>query len=202
MKPRRETMKNLLIGLLILASLIGLSCQSTPPETASVSQSEQSTTPTPTQPPTNTQTTPTVTATPVIVGAVTQQKIDEALNRRYEAYRSKLDLTGAQNYTVVWGDTLSQITRSFYGSLTNVGVAGTTNGFYFPVLMLTSDTDIVDPDLIEPGMVLTVPDLRRNLNNPTARQAIKDFLNDVAYIYNRKNLPLEEAGLKRLSNSL
>jgi LysM repeat protein len=138
----------------------------------------------------------------VIEGEVTQQKVDDALNQIYDAFRTKLDLSGAQEYTVKAGDNLSQIARNFYGSLTGVGAAGSNNGFYFPVIMLASDSHIVDPDRIEPGMKLKIPDLRKNLDNPVSRKAIKDCLNDVAYVYNKKGKPEEENGLKTLANSL
>ena len=165
-------MKKILICLLIAAAFIGMSCKSTP-------------------------------ASPVIEGEVTQEKVNTALEQIYDNYRGSLDMTGAREYTVVRGDSLSQITRSHYGSLTDVGAAGPSNGFYFPVIMLASpDSPIVDPDLIEPGLKLMVPDLKRNLDNPAARKAIKDCLVDVAYIYNRKGKPAEEAGLKALADSL
>ena len=139
----------------------------------------------------------------VIEGDVTQEKIDDALEQIYETYRGRLDLTGAQSYVVVRGDSLSQIARRFFGSLTNVGEAGVNNGFYFPVIMLASpDSHIVDPDLIEPGLALNIPDLQRNLANSSARRAIKDFLFEIAYIYNRKDRPAEEEGLRRLADSL
>ena len=137
-----------------------------------------------------------------IEGEVTQQKVDEALGQIYDTYRPLLDLTGAQNYTVVRGDTLSEITRRYYGNLTDVGVAGPHNGFYFPVIMMASDGKIVDPDLIEPGMNLKVPDLKKNLANPGARKAIKDTLIDVAYVYNKKGVAASEEGLKKLASSL
>ena len=139
---------------------------------------------------------------PVIEGEVTQEKVNEVLTQIYDTYRNSLDMTGAQDYTVVRGDTLSQITRNFYGSLTGVGEAGPNNGFYFPVIMMASDSEIVDPDLIEPGMKMKIVDLQRNLDNPTARKAIKDCLLDVAYVYNRKGIPASENGLKALANSL
>jgi len=142
------------------------------------------------------------TSTPKIEGEVTQEKVNNALGQIYDNYRSKLDLSGAQNYTVVKGDTLSQITRTYYGNLTGVGDAGPSNGFYFPVIMMASDSNIVDPDMIEPGMRLTIPDLKKNLDNSGARKAIKDCLNDVAYVYNKKARPDTEAGLQKLANSL
>ena len=139
---------------------------------------------------------------PKIEGEITQAKVNEALGAIYDKYRGKLDLTGAQDYTVSSGDTLSQITRQHYGSLADVGNAGPNNGFYFPVIMVASDSHIVDPDLIEPGMKMKVPDLKKNLANPTARKAIKDCLNDVSYVYNRKGNTATEEGLKALANSL
>ena len=139
---------------------------------------------------------------PKIEGEVTQEKVNDALSQIYDNYRGKLDLTGAQDYTVVSGDTLSQITRRFYGSLTDVGDAGPSNGFYFPVIMIASESNIVDPDLIQPGMKMKIPDLKKNLDNPSARKAIKDALNDVAYVYNRKGHAATEEGLKNLAKSL
>jgi len=139
---------------------------------------------------------------PKIEGDVTQDKVNNALEHIYDTYRTKLDMSGAQDYTVVKGDTLSQITRKFYGDLTGVGEAGPNNGFYFPVIMMASDSNIVDPDLIEPGMNMKIPDLKKNLVNPAARKAIKDCLNDVAYVYNKKGVAATEDGLKKLANSL
>ena len=135
-------------------------------------------------------------------GEVTQESINLALGQIYTIYREKLDFTGAQEYVVVRGDTLSEITRRFYGNLTNVGDAGSNNGFYFPVIMMASDSHIVDPDFIEPGMRLTIIDLRRNLDNPVARQAIKEALIDVSHVYERRGRTAEQDGLRRLAYSL
>ena len=168
-------MKKLFIGIVILAALTALSCQTTG-QTLSGAK---------------------------IDGEVTQRKVDSALDHIYNTYRGKLDMTGSQEYFVQSGDTLSQITRKYYGHLNNVGEAGVDNGFYFPIVMLAStDSHILDPDLIEPRMKLVIIDLQRNLANSSSRKAIKDCLNDVAYIYNRKGRPAEEEGLKKLSNSL
>jgi hypothetical protein len=49
--------------------------------------------------------------------------------------------------------------------------------------MLASRERVRDPDLIIGGTVLIVPDLQRNLNDPGARQKIKDFLNEIADVY-------------------
>ena len=142
------------------------------------------------------------TAHPNIEGEVTQAKVNEALNQIYDTYRNRLDMTDVQDYTVARGDTLSQITRKYYGGLTGIGDAGPNNGFYFPVIMMASDSNIVDPDLIEPGMELKIVDLKRNLDNPVSRKAIKDCLIDVAYVYNKKGVQASEDGLKKLAASL
>jgi len=120
----------------------------------------------------------------------------------YGTVRTSLDLTGAQEYTVVSGDTLTHITRRFYGTLTNVGNAGAQNGFYFPIIMAASNHQIVDPDLIEPGMRLLIPDLQRNLNNQNSRRAIQQALRDVALLYVQKGHNETSDGLNRLANSL
>ena len=166
-------MKKLFLVLLAIAALFSFSCKSSP-----------------------------ATANPNIEGEVTQAKVNDALTLIYDTYRTRLDMTGAQDYTVERGDTLSQITRKYYGGLTGVGDAGPSNGFYFPVIMMASDSNIVDPDLIEPGMKLKVVDLQKNLDNPVSRKAIKDCLVDVAYVYNKKGVPASEDGLKKLAASL
>jgi hypothetical protein len=95
----------------------------------------------------------------------------------YETYESSIILEGAKNYSVVKGDTLSSIAIKSYGS---------KNGFFFPLIMLASQDVILDPDLIEVGMALSIPDLERNLADAKARAAIKSFLKDIAAVYERK----------------
>jgi LysM repeat protein len=135
-------------------------------------------------------------------GEITQEKVDLALDQIYDTYRPHLVMDGAQDYTVAAGDSLSAITRKHYGSLTGVGDAGPNNGFYFPVIIMAADSKIVDPDKIEPGMKLKIVDLKKNLDNPAARAAIKNCLNDVAHVYNKKGNTVTEEGLKKLAGSL
>jgi hypothetical protein len=47
--------------------------------------------------------------------------------------------------------------------------------------------DIADPDLIEPGMELVIPDLKINLDDPEVRARIKVLLESVATIYDEKS---------------
>jgi hypothetical protein len=141
-------------------------------------------------------------SSPKIEGEVTQEKVNDTLNQIYETYRIHLIFDGARNYTTVHGDTLSAITRKYYGSLTDIGDAGPSNGFYFPLIMMASNSNIVDPDFIEPGMELRIVDLKKNLDDPVARKAIKDFIFDVAYVYNKKGATVTEDGLRKLADSL
>jgi hypothetical protein len=101
----------------------------------------------------------------------------------YSMYESRLILDGAADYVVQSGDRLTGITRKFYGSGEQFGVSA---GYFFPLIMLASNALVQDPDLIEPGMTLSVPDLQRNLNNAEARQAMKEFFRDIAGVYERK----------------
>ena len=99
-------------------------------------------------------------------------------------------IDGAQNHTVVSKDTLSDLSRHFY-----------KNGYYFPLIMLAS-RDVEDPDKIEPGMTLVIPNLQRNLDDATARAKIKSFLREISVLNNNRGRPLDAEGLRELSNSL
>ncbi|MDR1900153.1 MAG: hypothetical protein LBQ55_09105 [Treponema sp.] len=111
----------------------------------------------------------------------------------YETYSGDLILEGAKPYTVGRADTLSKITRANYGG---------KNGYFFPIIMLASRETVTDPDLIEPGMVLTVPDLQKNLDDPGARAKLKEFLNEIAGVYDRKGQADTRDQLRALAASL
>ena len=74
-----------------------------------------------------------------------------------------LDLTGAGSYTVKGGDTLSAISRNAYN-----------DGFYYPIIMLASRGVVENPDKIQPGMELTLPDLERNKASAKSRKSMKN----------------------------
>ena len=128
---------------------------------------------------------------PETAGPVPQNPVEESLASAYERYAAGLILDGAERYTVVRGDTLSQIAIAKYPS-----------GFYYPVIMLASRDIVLDPDRIAPGMVLTIPDIQRNLNNATARANIKGFLFDIAIIEEQRNRDQTAEGIRTLANSL
>jgi LysM repeat protein len=185
----KETfMKKYFFCLFVLPVLFCLSCATAPDTPAPAAQSGAAQQPAATPPPSTAATpaaTPASPSAPLVLASSTG-----------------LDMSGAANYTVVFGDFLSEITRTFYGNFTDVGPAGKRNGFYFPLLMLASEGQINDPDLIFPGMILKIPDLRRNLANPDSRRAIKNILAQTAILYGNKRLQDEAEGLRRLADSL
>jgi len=105
-----------------------------------------------------------------------------------------LILDGAGTYTVVRGDTLSNISRRKY-----------QNGFYYPLIMMASPLAwsnlglVQDQDLIEPGMDLTIPELQPNLNDARARASMRRFFLEIADITDRIRPP-DATGLRRLTN--
>ena len=107
----------------------------------------------------------------------TQENLDQAFEEVYNHFDHVLIMEGAKKYQVKSGDTLSSIAKEFYGK---------DNGYYFPLIMLASSQTILDPDKIEPGMALTVPNLEKNLNDTSAHQNMKKFFQEIADVYKTK----------------
>jgi hypothetical protein len=120
----------------------------------------------------------------------TQDDANAAFEEIYNVFRRDLILEGAKKHLVVKGDTLSAITRSNYGS---------SNGYYFPLIMLASSEVVLDPDLIQPGMQLTIPDLQKNLNNDKSRSRMKKFFVQIAGVYDKKGNEKVRDRLKELA---
>lgn len=128
--------------------------------------------------------------------ASSQQAVDSAFNTVYSAYADALILDGAENYTVKEGDTLSDIARNFYG-------AG--KAYYFPLIMLASKDVVLDPDLIEPGMQLVVPNFEANTTNQSTKPRIKSYFKDIADVYRKKGTSVAKRTrqeLLKISDSL
>ena len=105
-----------------------------------------------------------------------------------------LVLDGAEVYTVVHQDTLSHIARLKYGA---------DNGYYYALILMASRDLVEDQDVIEPGMVLTIPNIQANLNDARAKSSMKNFFLEVAEITERHHKrPKDAAGLRKLSESL
>lgn len=111
----------------------------------------------------------------------------------YVEFRRELDLTGAKSYKVVKGDTLSKITKNYYGE---------EYGYYFPMIMGASSNVVTHPDKIVPGMVLTIPDRKRNVSNPLIRRNIKKQFLRVASIYRREGNAFVADKLVETANGL
>jgi len=98
-------------------------------------------------------------------------------------------IDGAQTYVVVYGDTLSDISRRFYD-----------NGYYYPVIMLASG-NVEDMDVIEPGQELLIPNLQTNLYDATAKSRIKNYTGEIAQSNYNRNRYLDAEGLRSLADS-
>jgi hypothetical protein len=160
---------------LVLLSVVFLSCATPPaPEPEPVVSQP---TPTPAPAPT-----PAPEPTPLAV----------ELAPVYEAHQDDLILDGATSYIVKQDDTLSAISSKAYGF---------GKGILFPIIMLASREVVQDPDLIEPEMKLTIPDLQRNLADPTAREKIKSYLLEIAAVYDRRGRPGYSIELQQAANS-
>ncbi|MCL2434175.1 MAG: LysM peptidoglycan-binding domain-containing protein [Clostridia bacterium] len=121
----------------------------------------------------------------------TPQTTDDAFRSVYDRHFDDLILEGAGTHTVVTGDTLSAIARTYYYS-----------GVYYPVIMLASKEIVLDPDRITPGMVLIVPDLQANLDNPGARANLKRFLGEIANIEQDRGRITDANNMRALADTL
>jgi hypothetical protein len=105
-----------------------------------------------------------------------------------------LVLEGAEIYVVEHRDTLSHIAKIKYGS---------GNGYYYALILQASRDLVANQDVIEPGMILTIPNLQANLNDSRARASMKNFFLEVAEITEREHKrPQDAVGLRKLAESL
>ena len=104
-----------------------------------------------------------------------------------------LVLDGAASYTVARGDTLSEIAEKRYGQ---------SNILYFPLIRLANAAAVSDPDVIEPNIVLVIPNLQANLNNAGAKASLKQEMISAAGHYDRHDRPAYAAQLRDLANRL
>jgi len=116
---------------------------------------------------------------------------ERALSGVYDRFRNGLILDGAGTHIVVYGDKLHVIARDKYG-----------DDYLFPLIMLASSDVVVDPDLIIPGMVLTIPDLQRNLEDENARETLRAFLREIARVEDDLDQPAVADGLRAKADSL
>jgi len=106
-------------------------------------------------------------------------------------YGSGIILDGAQRYTVVRGDTLARIARTRYN-----------NGYLYPLIYIASRNVVSNPDFLRPGMVLTIPNLSRNLLDPTARANLKNMLLEMAVFEEQRGRVVTARDMRNLANGL
>jgi LysM repeat protein len=106
---------------------------------------------------------------------ITAAEVDDELDKIYQKYHGDIILDDASTYTVKSGDTLSHIASNHY-----------QDARYFPLIMLASSDVVKDPDKIQPGMELTLPDLQKNLDDSKSKAKIKSFLVDIANLQDRR----------------
>jgi len=111
----------------------------------------------------------------------------------YTGFKKELNLDGAETYTVEAGDTLSAITIAAYGS---------DRGYYFPMIMGASSEVVTHPDKIAPGMVLTIPDFKKNVDDPIIAKRIKKWFFKVAEIYRSEDNKFVADKIQAIADSL
>ncbi|MCQ2594579.1 MAG: LysM peptidoglycan-binding domain-containing protein [Treponemataceae bacterium] len=102
-------------------------------------------------------------------------------------------LDNAQYYTVRRGDMLILIARRFYGS---------ERENYFPVIIAGTEDKIEDPDVIEPGQKLTIPDIKAALSTEDSKEYVRKTFYDVADKYDQKGKPGMASQLRAIAASL
>jgi LysM repeat protein len=124
---------------------------------------------------------------------------DKEFDVLYDKYSATLISGGEKQYIVKKGDTLTKIAKAHYGI---------ENGYYFPIIMLASNVDnndrttLLDPDLIEPGMDLIIPDLSKNLKDDKVRGELKQYFNEFADVYTFKNDKNTRQAIKNIASSM
>ncbi|MCQ2579749.1 MAG: LysM peptidoglycan-binding domain-containing protein [Treponemataceae bacterium] len=107
--------------------------------------------------------------------------------------RGHVVLDNAQYYTVRRGDRLILIAKRFYGS---------EKGNYFPFIIAGTEEKIEDPDLIEVGQKLTIPDLKAAVSTEESKNYVKQTFYDVADKYDAKGKPGMAAQLRAIAAEL
>ena len=107
--------------------------------------------------------------------------------------RGHVVLDNAQFYTVRRGDCLIFIAKRFYGS---------EKGNYFPFIIAGTEEKIEDPDEIEVGQKLTIPDLKAAVSTEESKNYVKQTFYDVADKYDAKGKSGMAAQLRAIAAEL
>jgi len=162
--------KKFFVSILIYAVLLSVACKSkAPPRTVERPSNTQSGPSSAGSPSTPVVTQPESPTVPVV--SQPPRGVEPNIG---SGNQSGIILDGAVNYTVKKGDTLSGIARQFY-----------QDGSYYPLIMMASD-GISDIDKIYPNMKLIIPNLRANLNSPTAKESINRYFLQIANLEDQR----------------
>jgi hypothetical protein len=88
----------------------------------------------------------------------------------YLRHHNDIILDRAQRYTVQRRDSLVSIAKRFY-----------QDGSFYPLIFAASD-EVADPDKIELGIILIIPDLALNLNDAKAKKSLDELMLEMAAI--------------------
>lgn len=111
-----------------------------------------------------------------------QAELNKSFDKVYNTHEQSLVLDGAETYEVKKGDTLTSITKTFYAG-------NDTNGYYFPLIMLASHNVVSDPELITPGMKLTIPNFEKNIKDAAVAKKLSPYFKDLSEVYKQKDTP-------------
>ncbi|MBR1721800.1 MAG: LysM peptidoglycan-binding domain-containing protein [Treponema sp.] len=111
-----------------------------------------------------------------------QAELNKSFDKVYSNHEQSLVLEGAETYTVKKNDTLTSITKTFYAG-------NDTNGYYFPLIMLASHNVVNDPELITPGMKLTIPNFEKNIKDEAVAKKLSSYFRDLSEVYRQKDTP-------------
>ena len=122
----------------------------------------------------------------LVVSCASAGKVtDETFAKIYDKYYENLILDGAQKYTVKSGDKLVDISKANY-----------PDGYYYPLIMLASRDVVKDPDKIQPGMELIIPNLQKNLADAKAKESIRGVILDCSRIEDSRGRKETAKGLR------
>lgn len=114
--------------------------------------------------------------------ALKQAAINKSFDQVYSSHAGNLVMDGAKTYVVKKGDTLTSLTKTFYAG-------DDENGYYFPIIMLASRDVVSDPELITPGMKLTIPNFEKNIKDKAVAKKMSVFFRDLTGVYRQKDTP-------------
>jgi len=167
--------KVILFSILIFVVILSVSCRSRPTPVSAEPQVPAATPAVPVATPTTpAATTPVATPAPTTPVATTPGTTyggaagtTAMVGNRHP---SGIILDGATTYTVRRGDTLSSIARALY-----------RDGSLYPLIMMVN-SQVTDPDQIQPDMRFTIPNLRANMDDRQARESINRYFLQIANI--------------------